>query len=58
MCGGEESALHILLNRSETSKCRDQFVATKWLIVNEEEDYSRMLNCTNAVEVRNVETCT
>jgi hypothetical protein len=45
MCGEEEDALHILLKCSETRNWR-KIVLSKWLSVNEEVAYKRIINCT------------
>jgi hypothetical protein len=50
----EEAASHILLKCLE-AKWREQFFSRKWLIDNEEvAAYNRILNCTTAVELRNI----
>jgi hypothetical protein len=54
LCREEEKLLHILLKCSETRKWRERFLSRKWLIVNEEVTYKRAINCTNAVELRNI----
>jgi hypothetical protein len=33
----------------------ERFLCRKWLIVNEEVAYKRVINCTNVVELRNIE---
>jgi hypothetical protein len=54
MCSEEEDALNILLKCSETRKWR-KIVLSKWLSVNEKVAYEGIINCTNAVELRNIE---
>jgi hypothetical protein len=50
----EAASLHILLKCSETRKWREQFLSRKWLVVNEEVAYERIINCANAVELRDI----
>jgi hypothetical protein len=38
---------HILLRCPETKKWRMQFVNKKWLCINEELAYKKIVNCTN-----------
>jgi hypothetical protein len=54
LCREEEDALHILLKYSEMRNWREQFLSRKWLIVYEEVVFKRMINCANAVELRNM----
>jgi hypothetical protein len=53
LCRGED-VLQIALKCFETRKQREQFFSRKLLILNEEVAYKRMINCTNAAELRNV----
>jgi hypothetical protein len=46
--------MHILLKCSKTRKWREQFLGRKWLTVNEEVAYKRIINLTNAVELRSI----
>jgi hypothetical protein len=54
----EEGALHIQLKCLETKEknLRVQLLSRKWIIVNEEVAYNRIINCTNATDVKNTET--
>jgi hypothetical protein len=50
-----EDALYMLLKRLETRKRREEHLGrNKWLIVTAEVAYNRIINCTNALELRNV----
>jgi hypothetical protein len=53
LCREDEDALHILLKCLETRKWGEQLLSRKWRIVNEEVAYKRIINCTNAIELRN-----
>jgi hypothetical protein len=51
LCRGNEDAKHILLSCPETKKWRMQFINKKWLCVNEELAYKKIVNCTNKAHV-------
>jgi hypothetical protein len=54
LCTEEEDVIHnTLLKCLETGKWREQLLNRKWRIINEEVAYKRIINCTNAVELRN-----
>jgi hypothetical protein len=53
LCREKEDTVCILLKCSETM-WREHFLSSKWLIVNEEVAYKRIINCTNAAELRNI----
>jgi hypothetical protein len=44
---GNEDVKHILLGCPETKKSRMQFINKKWLCINEELAYKKIVNCTN-----------
>jgi hypothetical protein len=47
LCRDNVDAKHILLSCPETKKCRMQFMNKKWLCINEELSYKKIVNCTN-----------
>jgi hypothetical protein len=42
----QEDAILTILKFSETRKWKEQLLNTKWLIVNKEAAYNRIINCT------------
>jgi hypothetical protein len=50
----DQDAIHTLLKCSETRKWREQLLSREWFIFNEEVTYKRIINRTNAVELRNI----
>jgi hypothetical protein len=54
LCSEDEDAVHVLLKCVETRKWRKQLLSRKWLTVNEESAYKKIINCTNAVKLRNI----
>jgi hypothetical protein len=49
--GGNEDAKHILLSCPETKNWRMQFINKKWLCINEELAYKKIVNCTNKAHI-------
>jgi hypothetical protein len=54
LCNEEDDVIHIFLKCSETREWREQFLSRKWLIVNKELAYKRIIYCTNAVELKKI----
>jgi hypothetical protein len=54
LCSEDEDATHILLKCSETRKWREQFLRRKWLVLNEWIAYTKIINCTNITDLRNI----
>jgi hypothetical protein len=54
LCNGEEDAVHTLLKCPETRRLREHR-SRKWQIINEELAYKKIINCTNTVELRNLD---
>jgi hypothetical protein len=50
-CWGNEDTKHILLIFLETKKWRMQFINKKWLYINEELAYKKIVNCTNKAHI-------
>jgi hypothetical protein len=48
---GEEDAKHILLKCSETKKWREECVNSKWLNINEDIAYRKIINCTIVTKI-------
>jgi hypothetical protein len=46
LCGGNEDVKHVLLSCSETKKGRMQSMNKKWLCINEEVAYKKIVHCT------------
>jgi hypothetical protein len=51
LCRDNEDAKHILLICPETKKWRMQFINKKWLCINEELAYKKIVNCANKVHI-------
>jgi hypothetical protein len=49
----EEDAVHILLKCPETRRLREHLLGMKWLTINEEIAYKKIISCTNTLEIRN-----
>jgi hypothetical protein len=47
---GQRNVKHILVSCPETKKWRMQFI-NKWLCINEEPAYKKILNCTNEAHI-------
>jgi hypothetical protein len=54
LCNGEEDAIHILLKCPETRRLREYLLSRKWQIINEELAYTKIISCTNTVELWNL----
>jgi hypothetical protein len=52
LCLGEEDAKHILLKCSETKKWREECVNSKWLDINEDLAYKKIISCTNVNKIK------
>jgi hypothetical protein len=46
--------VHILLKCPETRRLKEHFLSRKWLTINEEIAYNKIINCTNTLEIRNI----
>jgi hypothetical protein len=55
-CSGKEDAKRILLECPETNDWRMEMLCKRWLDINEEIAYRKMLSCTNKIMVKNIET--
>jgi hypothetical protein len=55
LCNGEEDVVRILLKCVETRRLRGHLLSRKWQIINEELAYMKIINCTNTVELRNLD---
>jgi hypothetical protein len=53
---GEGGVVCIILKCSEQKKRRKKFLSIKCLTVNENVACKRIINCTNAVELRDIKT--
>jgi hypothetical protein len=51
---GNRDVKHILLSSPETKKWRMQFISKKWLCINEELAYRKIINCTNKAYIINL----
>jgi hypothetical protein len=51
---GNEDVKQRLLGCSETKKLRMQFMSKKWLCINEELAYRKIINCTNKAHIVNL----
>jgi hypothetical protein len=51
LCRDNEDAKHIPLSCPETKKWRMQFINKKWLCINEELAYKKIVNCTNKAHI-------
>jgi hypothetical protein len=56
LCSEDEDPIHILLKCSETRKWREKFLSRKWLRLNEWIAYTKIINCTNIIDLRNIES--
>jgi hypothetical protein len=56
LCLGKEDTKHILLECPETKNWRTEILWKRWLGVNEEVTYKKMLSCTNKMTVKNMGT--
>jgi hypothetical protein len=54
LCNGEEDVVHILLKCPETRRLREHLLSKKWHIINKEQAYKKIINCTNAIELKNL----
>jgi hypothetical protein len=54
LCSEDEDAIHIL-KCSETRKWREKCLSRKLLVLNEGIAYTKIMNCTNIIELRNFE---
>jgi hypothetical protein len=55
LCNGEENAIHILLKCPETRRPREHLLSRKWQIINKELACKKIINCTNTVQLRNLD---
>jgi hypothetical protein len=53
-CSGKEDTKHILLECPETNDWRTEMLCRRWLDINEEVAYRKMLSCTNKMTVKNM----
>jgi hypothetical protein len=53
LCNEEDDAVHILLKCPETRRLREHVLSRKWLTINEEIAYKKIISCTNTLEIRN-----
>jgi hypothetical protein len=51
LCRGNKDVKHILLSCPETKKWRMQFINKKWLHINEELAYKKIVNCTSKAHI-------
>jgi hypothetical protein len=51
---GKENTKHILPEFPETKNWRTEMLSKRWLDVNEEVAYRKMLRCTNKMMVKNM----
>jgi hypothetical protein len=49
---GEEDAKHILVKCPETKKRREERVCIKWLNMNEDRAYRKIISCTNLTKIK------
>jgi hypothetical protein len=54
ICQEEEDAKRILLERRDTRNCRMNLMKDKWLNMNEEIAYRKLLNCTNKDQIKQI----
>jgi hypothetical protein len=54
LCLGKEDTKHILLECAETKNWRTEMLCKRWLDINEEVAYRKMLICTNKMMVKNM----
>jgi hypothetical protein len=52
LCFGEEDAKHILLKCSETKMWREECVNRKWMNINEDLGYRKLISCTNVNKIK------
>jgi hypothetical protein len=50
----KEDAIHVLLKHLEMNKWGETFLCSKWLNINKDLAYKRIINCTDIVELRNM----
>jgi hypothetical protein len=50
----EKNTKHILLKCTETKNWRMGMLCKRWLGINEEVEYKKMLSCTNKMTVKNM----
>jgi hypothetical protein len=48
---GEEDAKHIVLKCIETKKWREEYVNSKWLNINEDLAYKKIISCINVSRI-------
>jgi hypothetical protein len=54
LCLGKEDTKHILLECLETENWRTEMLCKRWVDINEEVVYRKMLSCTNKMMVKNM----
>jgi hypothetical protein len=52
LCLGQEDAKHILLKFPETKKWREEHVCSKWLNINEDIAYRKIISWKNETKIR------
>jgi hypothetical protein len=54
LCLEEEGAKHMLLECPETKKWREELVCSKWLDINEDTAYRKIISCTNVIKIKSI----
>jgi hypothetical protein len=54
LCLGKEDTKHILLECPETKTWRTEMLCKRWLDINGEVAYRKMLSCTNKIMVKKI----
>jgi hypothetical protein len=54
LCLRKEDTKHILPECPETKNWRTEMLCKRWLDINEEAVYTKMLSCTNKMMVKNM----
>ena len=57
LCSGEEDVKHILLDCKETKHWRIKLILDKWLNMNKQVAYRKMVKITNKAHIQNLRKC-
>jgi hypothetical protein len=55
LCLAEEYVKHVLLQRKETKHWREKLIHDKWLSMNNEVSYRKLMKITNRTHIQNLQ---